>query len=140
MPRADADDADDTQGPQQEFRRDRQGPLSDIASAVDERSTDAGESAFDELFEQEQVAEIDSDQLWDRLENDQPPDSFLEADREVREIDKHSYCHQCPHFAEPPELACGHDGTDILDVPSLETFRVADCPVVLENEDLEREY
>ncbi len=79
IPRADADDADDTQGPQQEFRRDRQGPLSDIASAVDERSTDAGESAFDELFEQEQVAEIDSDQLWDRLENDQPPDSFLEA-------------------------------------------------------------
>lgn len=121
---------------------DRQGPLSDIASAVDERANDAAGDdgdAFDDLFERETVGEIDSEQLWDRLENDQPPDSFLEDDREIRDIDKRSYCHQCPHFAEPPALECRHDGTDILAVTALESFRVADCPVVLENEALERE-
>ncbi|ELY45717.1 hypothetical protein C496_02207 [Natronorubrum tibetense GA33] len=30
--------------------------------------------------------------------------------------------------------------TDILEMPALETFRVADCPVVLEDERLERGY
>ncbi|NGM67629.1 hypothetical protein G6M89_01165 [Natronolimnobius sp. AArcel1] len=140
LPRVHSEQAESTRETQSSGR-DRQGPLSDIASSVDERADDAAGDgdAFDDLFEREKIGEIDSEQLWDRLENDQPLDSFLEDDREIRDIDKHSYCHQCPHFAEPPALECQHDGTDILAVTALESFRVADCPVVLENEALERE-
>ncbi|RKD97672.1 hypothetical protein [Halopiger aswanensis] len=121
---------------------DRAGPLGDLAAAVDERATerDSGDDAFDDLFEREDVTALDPDRLWERLENDDPLADQLGDDREIREIDKHEYCHQCEHFADPPGVGCTRDGTDILELPSLDTFRVAGCPVVLENEELERRY
>lgn len=122
----------------------RTGPLGDLAAAVDERSTgpDRAESddAFDDLFEREDVTALDPDRLWERLENDEPLADRLADDREIREIDKHEYCHQCEHFADPPNVGCTREGTDVLELTSLDTFRVADCPVILENEELERRY
>lgn len=131
---------------------DRTGPLSDLATAADERrATDRnrerdGDAAsrppsgpdFDELFDREDVTEIDAERLWAALEADDsaPPGGF--DDRKIREIDGGSYCHQCEHFSEPPVVACTREETDILELPALETFRVADCPVVLEDERLER--
>ena len=129
--------------PDDRDRRSRDGPLSDLASAVDERtggSGDGSDDAFDDLFEREDVAEIDSEQLWERLENDRSPTDLLEEEREIREIEKHTYCHQCEHFSAPPSVECTREGTEILELSSLETFRVADCPVVLEDEELERRY
>ncbi|AEH37342.1 hypothetical protein [Halopiger xanaduensis] len=120
----------------------RTGPLGDLAAAVDERSADrdGADDAFDDLFEREDVTTLDPDRLWERLENDEPLADQLADDREIREIDKHEYCHQCEHFADPPGVDCTREGTDILELASLDTFRVADCPVVLENEELERRY
>lgn len=126
---------------------DRDGPLGELASAVDERaadradrSNDDGTAAFDELFEREDVTAIDRDRLWERLENEDSLADLGEPEREIREIEKHNYCHQCEYFAEPPAVGCTHDGTDILELASLDRFRVADCPVVLEDEELERQY
>ena len=123
---------------------DRTGPLSDLAAAVDQRQDETGDDAdtgtdLDELFDREDVAAIDRDRLWERLEDDDdesaaPPRS---EEREIREIETDGYCHRCEHFASPPTVACTREGTDILDVPALDRFRVADCPVVLEDEALE---
>ncbi|MFC4542147.1 hypothetical protein ACFO5R_09425 [Halosolutus amylolyticus] len=121
--------------------RDRSGPLGDLAAAIDAENERSGGDAFDELFEREDVAEIDSDRLWDRIESDgSAPDDLLGDDREIREIEKQSYCHQCEHFAAPPTVGCTREGTAILEMPTRETFRVADCPIVLEDEELERRY
>ncbi|WP_436343945.1 hypothetical protein [Natronorubrum sp. FCH18a] len=92
---------------------DRTGPLSDLATAADERratdrtrerdgdvaSRSASDPEFDELFDREDVTEIDAERLWAALEADDgaPPGGF--DDREIREIDSGSYCHQCEHFS-----------------------------------------
>ncbi|RQG97727.1 hypothetical protein [Natrarchaeobius chitinivorans] len=116
-------------------------PLDDIASTVADRSSDAAsaeKSEFDELFDREDAVEIDEERLWAHLEDGVDPDADVpESGRDVREVDKHSHCHQCEHFGSPPAVECGHDGTDILAMPTLEMFRVADCPIVRENDRLE---
>lgn len=123
-------------------------PLADLAASIGERetasSTDAdtgSETEADRLFDQHSVSELDSDRLWDRLEEGTSTETpLLEDDRDEREIDAHRYCKQCEHFSAPPDVGCGLEGTEILELTKLGTFRVVDCPVVLEDEALEREY
>ncbi|MFP8952530.1 hypothetical protein ACLI4Z_06085 [Natrialbaceae archaeon A-arb3/5] len=136
------DDVDDTES---EFEttdspdESRPDPLADLASRARAQSDEpSDEDRLDDLFDSESVPDIDSDRLWSQLEDDDGVDtSFLDADRETREIDKHQYCHRCEHFDEPPSVGCRNDGTEILEFPSLETVRVVNCPVVLEEERLE---
>ncbi|QLK26458.1 hypothetical protein HYG81_02235 [Natrinema zhouii] len=127
-------------------------------------------SDFDELFDRHDAADIDGDRLWKRLEADrtdesesvdrsldaaessetngpsdspesaEPGSEFRPVNREIREVEKRSYCQGCEHFADPPAVACTRDGTEILAVTSTETFRVADCPFVLEDEALEKRH
>jgi len=52
-------------------------------------------------------------------------------------VNKHKYCQRCPHFSTPPDVGCAHEGTDIIEQLDMETFEVADCPIVLEDERLE---
>ena len=47
-----------------------------------------------------------------------------------RVVDKRSYCQRCPHFAAPPETACTHDGTEIVESVDFSRFRVRNCPMV----------
>ncbi|MHC3437373.1 hypothetical protein ACYJ1Y_04540 [Natrialbaceae archaeon A-gly3] len=47
------------------------------------------------------------------------------------------YCRRCEHFSAPPEVACENEGTEIVELVDLETFRVIDCPVVLNDERLD---
>ncbi len=123
---------------------DEREPLGDLAATVAERSdADSSDPAFDDLFDRQDVADVDTDELWERLEADDaasPSEAIRPAERTVREIEKRSYCQDCEHFAEPPETACTREGTDILAVPTVTTFRVADCPVVRDAEVLEDPY
>ncbi|WP_222918556.1 hypothetical protein [Natrinema sp. SYSU A 869] len=126
-------------------------PLADLAATV-EGTDDADRSRlsapdFDDLFDRQDSTEIDGDRLWERLEADDPdaalsPDGPGAAsapdDRETHEIDKRSYCQGCDHFADPPAVACDHEDAEILAVPTMTTFRVADCPFILD-ESLEGE-
>lgn len=70
----------------------------------------------------------------------EPGGALQLADREIREVEKRSYCQGCEHFTEPPAVDCTRDGTEILAVTTMETFRVADCPFVLEDEALENRH
>ncbi|WP_226479568.1 hypothetical protein [Natrinema amylolyticum] len=123
---------------------DRSEPLADLAASI-ERTDESARSRssapdFDDLFDRRESVEIDGDRLWKRLEAD-GPDAVLSPDgpgatsapddREIREIDKRSYCQGCDHFTDPPAVACDHEDAEILAVPTMTTFRVADCPFAL---------
>lgn len=113
----------------------RDGPLGDLAAGIDgrrERQTKTDEELFDEV----DVGELDADELWAQVEADEPTVE-PRGEREVREVQKRKYCSQCEYFADPPEVGCSHEGTDILEQVDMEHFKVADCPVVLEDERLE---
>lgn len=51
-------------------------------------------------------------------------------------VPKATYCESCEHFADPPDVACTHEGTRIAELVDREHFRVVDCPVVVEREAL----
>ena len=59
------------------------------------------------------------------------------GERRTHSIPKHTYCHRCEHFSAPPTVSCLHEGTTILEVERLDTFRVRNCPVAIEAEELE---
>ncbi|MCU4974488.1 hypothetical protein OB955_17340 [Halobacteria archaeon AArc-m2/3/4] len=143
------DESDEPAGGQPADRT--EAPLGELAAAVGTRGSDSPRSDVDArihdrtdgaaLFEHEDVEGIDRDALWERVqhgENDTVDEqSRADTDREIREVQKRDYCHGCEHFENPPHVGCRHEGTDILEFPTLETVRVADCPVVLEEETLE---
>lgn len=113
----------------------RDGPLGDLAADIDgrrERKTTTDEELFDEV----DVGELDADELWAQVETDGPTVE-PRGEREIRDVQKRKYCSQCPYFADPPDVGCSHEGTDIIEQVDMEHFKVADCPVVLEDERLE---
>lgn len=62
-----------------------------------------------------------------------PPDGTGEEPAPVRDevvVPKRRYCEGCQYFSDPPETACEHPGTDILELVDTDHFLVADCPVV----------
>jgi hypothetical protein len=126
-------------------RPEREGPLADVASEVDERRRKRGDS---DAFESVTVGELDGEKLWEQLAagddgptvavpaDEAPATEWPDPDRDVRTIPKDT-CHSCPHFGEPPELACTHEGTDILAMPDSGHFRVADCPMIVDEESID---
>lgn len=103
-------------------------------------------SEVDELFTEMEVEEIDEDDLWEELTADDPlkgidEDAFEEAGPEEPTIEgdeavvsKSRYCQGCAYFSDPPETACEHEGTDILELVDIKHFRVRNCPVVAERQ------
>ncbi|MFC4447654.1 hypothetical protein [Halorussus aquaticus] len=139
-------DSASTDSPESADGADRDGPLADVAAEVDERRREGTDEA--DAFESVEVGALDGEELWDRLAeaeddadgptvtvaSDAADPTEPAADRDVRTIPK-ATCHGCPHFGDPPELACTHEGTEILAMPDTDHFRVADCPVVVEGEE-----
>jgi len=123
-------------------------PLSDLREDVDERleaGAEGGDDDFEELFAEMEVGDLDEAEVWTALAEsaDEPvvdPDEVAEAVAESADADgdttvvEKSLCHGCPHFADPPETACTHDGTTIEAEVDTEHFRVRECPVVAERE------
>lgn len=119
----------------------RSGPLGELANRVDEqRGVDrTGDDEFGDLFEEYGDATVDSDALWEQVGSDDPFD--VEADDvdepERRVVDKAKYCQGCRFFSEPPDVACTHQETEILEVLDMDHFEVFNCPIVREDENLE---
>ena len=120
--------------------RARDGPLSGLADEVDERRRRRSEESPFDSFESVEVEEIDGEKLWARLTDEAgatvgvaAPREESEDDRDVRTIPKRT-CHSCPYFADPPEVACTHEGTSILELVDVDRFRVVDCPMVVDDE------
>ncbi len=142
------DDADDGDGTAPEAA-----PLSDLAGDLSEGDLAATE---EDLFEQKQTPEIDREALWRQVADEETAERAIEEmdidadDPQVetpasperegveRVVEKSAYCHACPHFSSPPDVRCTHEGTEILEAVDMEHFRVVDCPIVQENEELEQ--
>lgn len=94
-----------------------------------------------EAFEEVDVEEVDVDDLWQRLERDEvgeaADDLEHSSERDVQVIDKREYCMRCQYFSAPPEVRCGHEHGEILEVVDTGSFEVADCPIVNGEEELE---
>jgi len=158
------DDGGGTEPEDGEATGKREGPLSEVASEID-AGADEGASPGDQLFEAvEDVEDVDREALWRQVagedaaarveevrsevedESEGPtvkrPDSpgadgISVEDREERVVDKAKYCHSCEHFSPPPETRCTHSGTEILEMVDVDHFRVVNCPIVAEDEELE---
>lgn len=112
-------------------------PLDELATSVEERRGRSRDAPDDQLFTEEDVQEIDTDAVWESLDGDESAEPATDA-RDTRVVEKDAYCEGCPYFSPPPEVSCGHDGTEILELVDMDRFRVVDCPKVRETERLEQ--
>jgi len=97
----------------------------------------------DDLFESVDVDAVDDEAVWESfVEGETGPEEQVglgaeaEAAPEPHEhvVPKRDFCQRCPHFSAPPETACSHGGTTIVEVVDADHFRVRNCPIV-EDED-----
>ena len=123
------------------------GPGDDPLADVTVSDGDPFESASS-AFERSGVEGIDPDEVWDRLTGEPEggagaetgDDGEFPADEDdIDEVSKHGYCEGCEYFSAPPDVACGHEGTDILEFVDVDTVRVSNCPVVEERRELEED-
>ena len=103
-------------------------PFADLDEAIDEDSFAGGD--WDASGTDESV--------WEDLSAEPGINTEEEDGRRVSEVDKHRFCEQCRYVTDPPEIACTHEGTEILSFLDMDTVRVVDCPIVEERERLER--
>ncbi|QAU13950.1 hypothetical protein EKH57_15185 [Halorubrum sp. BOL3-1] len=129
-------------------------PADDPFAGLD---ADTGADATDEdPFESMEVGDVGEEDVWEALDEERslgadatesdaggaPGDIGEAATRpggpgagaatagDERVVDKRSYCQQCPHFSAPPETACTHEGTEIVESVDFSRFRVRKCPMV----------
>lgn len=116
------------------------GQVSDPFADLDEPAGDPF-SQGDSVFEQVDVGEVDSDDVWDSItdegEDDEEP--VVLDDSRYAEVSKHSYCQQCEYFSEPPDSHCTHESAELIEYIDMERVRVFECPVVAERKELEDE-
>ncbi|WP_049987990.1 hypothetical protein [Halobellus rufus] len=141
-----ADPADAQSEAETDDSTDDDAPLSDLAERLSERREKRTGEATDDPFEEMSIPEIDGEALWEAVGvegEDRSPGAGPFADTAATPLDdetddpehvveKETYCQKCPHLADPPELACTHDGTEIVEVVDSERFRVRNCPMVEE--------
>lgn len=144
--------ADDEGGdPDSEAAADADGaPLDDLAREVRARREKQATEDFDaeassddaplddDLFEPVDVDQIDEDAVWEAFtqgEMDSEAEVGLGSTVETAAPDEHvvskrEFCQRCPHFTAPPDVACTHEGTTIVEVVDTDDFRVRNCPIV----------
>ncbi|MEF8856570.1 MAG: hypothetical protein V5A16_04025 [Haloplanus sp.] len=157
---ADRDDADHDPDAGGESPSDDDAPLDELAREVrarrtaheaggpDEAAPDApsetATASDDDLFETVDVDAVDDEAVWESfVEGEMGPEERVgrgAAAEPVSESDEHvvpkrDFCQRCPHFADPPETACTHEGTTIVEVVDTDHFRVRDCPIVADEDD-----
>lgn len=125
---------------------------------ADPRSPSTAEDPFDELgpaaaddaadglgdaFERMDVGGVAEEDVWESIDEDAGSDRFSpgaaesadeRADEVEHVVDKRTYCQQCPHFSAPPDVACTHEGTTIVEAVGFDEFRVRNCPMVSEED------
>jgi len=117
-------------------------PLSDVSREVRRRREreDDDDALFEEAFGDGAADDTDEESLWASLEADDVGGTVEEpstdSERDVQVVDKREFCERCRYFSAPPDVACGHEGTDILEMEGTDRFKVADCPIVRGEESL----
>ena len=125
-------------------------PMAGLAEEVSDR--ELAHAGDEELFEQKQRPEIDREALWRQVADEETAEEAVErldvddegrhADRDAsdvgeRVVEKSTYCQGCRYMSPPPNTHCMHEGTEIVEAVDMDHFRVRNCPVVAENEELE---
>jgi hypothetical protein len=122
----------------------REGPSDDAASRNDPGDWDDEMDALDDAFERMDVDGPAEEDVWESLDADaDAADAFgaaglggatsVPGERDTEHVvSKRTYCQQCPHFTSPPEAACTHEGTTIVEAVGFDEFRVRNCPMVSE--------
>lgn len=126
-----------TDATEEDYGERRAGPLGAVADAVDERRS-RGESIDEGLFAEEEMPEVDAEVVWTQLEEGGPVAPPSPDREEIRTVEKGTHCERCEYFSAPPEMHCTHDGTEIRELVDVDHVRVVNCPVVRENEELEK--
>lgn len=140
-----AGSGDESAGSPGDGAGDESAPLSDLRADVEARREAAADEDFEELFTEVETGDVDEEAVWEAVsaaaETPSVDPGAAVADetaggdtRDVTVVEKR-LCHGCPHFADPPETACTHEGTTIDAEVDVDHFRVVDCPVVAERED-----
>jgi hypothetical protein len=128
-------------------------PLGDLAREVRARrearesDADADDLPDDDLFEPVEVDHVDDEAVWESFADGETgpaegvglgaeAEAAAEPDEHV--VPKRDFCQRCPHFSDPPETACSHEGTTIVEVVDADSFRVRNCPVVEDKDDASR--
>ena len=118
----------------------------------------------DEAFEEVDVDDLDTDEVWTDIaegtsddtpvtSDDQTDDTPVTSDdqtgdtpvtpddqtdeEETVEVSKHAYCENCRFLSEAPEIHCTHEGTEIVEFIDMETVRLSNCPIVAERAGLD---
>ncbi len=131
---------DDAEAHRHEVTRDGDGegaaePLADLAREVRGRADRESEAAA--LFETVDVEEVDSEAVWSGI-SDADREDLPDVSKQVAGGDegdgavvpRGKYCGRCEYLADPPLLACRHEGTDIVAVVDPDNFEVRGCPFV----------
>lgn len=109
------------------------GPLGDVGTREGDPFEEMGTA-----FEEQEGGPVDPDVVWQELTSAESRGSVGDAEeRTFADVSKHSFCEQCEHFSEPPDISCNHEGTAIVEYLDMETVRVVDCPIVAERRGLE---
>lgn len=110
-------------------------PLADLADQLDDIEwTEERSNITDDSFTEVDIETIDRDTIWAELEGTVEESFSTPSEPEERVIPKRQFCHRCRYFTEPPEMACTHDGTKIIEMTDMTHLRVRNCPIVLERE------
>lgn len=136
-------DADDERSDQS----DEEAPLADLARSMEEEPEEA---PGEDLFEEMEVGGLEAEAVWETVAESEtegagpgsggPGGAVEEVEPEgpapdgEHVVDKREFCHRCTHFTEPPETACAHEGTEIVEVVDSDHFRVRNCPMVGEDD------
>lgn len=109
-------------------------PLEDLADELRSDWRDDLEEVAEDAFIEVEVDKIDRESIWAELEGAAETSFDHTGENEERVIPKRSFCHRCRYFAEPPDMSCTHEGTEIIELVDMDHYRVLDCPIVLEYE------
>ena len=141
--------ADETRAATDAGRAGVDDPFDEIAPATDEFDVDP-----DAAFEQMDAGDIADEDIWELLDagatgefepagafggaaatGDAVGGGFGAGAADVEHVvSKRTYCQQCPHFSSPPDVACDHEGTTILEAVGFDDVRVQNCPMVDEGD------
>jgi hypothetical protein len=127
----------------------RDDPFDDLGFPDADRggSSDDAAAALEDAFERMDVDGPAEEDVWESLDADVDAAAGFGAAAGLGEatsvpgqgdtehvVSKRTYCQQCPHFTSPPEVACTHEGTTIVEAVGFDEFRVRNCPMISEED------
>ncbi len=106
-------------------------PFEEFEKSAD---SDVSAEAIDDLFEPVEIADIDDEAVWEAIlaEDGDNPGTDSKADRSGAVVPIERYCKRCEFFSKPPDVACTHPNTEIVELVGVDQFRVSNCPIVVQ--------